>query len=139
MKTGLIIFLSTLVLIILFVPGQIWSMELLTDQQLDAVTAGSKDSASHSDEALTRIPFHYSSGKGHVVDGEVIVVPMSSYYQTATLQLMDNAQSNLRSLININAVNSPVQILLNLNINVNSTIANLNQWNQLLSETRTWR
>lgn len=109
-----------------------WSFEELSDLQLNAITAGNANSDHESIEALTRIPFRYSGKKGSV-DGEVIVVPMALYNQTASLQLMDNAQSNLRSLININAVNSPIQILLNLNINVNSTIGNLNQLNTLLA------
>ena len=111
--------------------AQVWGFEPLTDQEMGAITAGSQGPASQSDEALTRILFHYSSGKAKV-DGEIIVMPMAVYNQTGTLQLMDNAQSNLRSLVNVNAVNSPVQILLNLNININSTIGNLNQSNQLL-------
>ena len=131
MKTNLNIFVLTLLFALFVVPGQIWCMELLSDQQMEAITAGSNEPSSQNKEALTRIPFHYSGGKGQV-DGEVVVLPMSTLNQTATLQLMDNAQSNLRSLINVNAVNSPIQILLNLNINVNSRINNLNQWNQLL-------
>lgn len=129
-KHGLIIFSSVLVSLLSPLPGR--CMELLSDQKLNAVTAGGTNAASQADVTLTRIPFHYTSGKGQV-DGEVIVVPRTSINQAATLQLMDNAQSNLRSLINVNAVNSPIQILLNLNINVNSNINNLNQWNQLMS------
>jgi len=109
-----------------------WSFEELSDQQLNSVTAGNANSEHESIEALTRIPFQYSSKKGSV-DGEVIVVPMALYNQTSSLQLMDNAQANLSSLININAVNSPIQILLNLNINVNSTIGTINQLNTLLA------
>lgn len=112
-----------------------WGLEELTDEQLHAVTAGGQDAASGSAEALTRIPFRYNSAKAKV-DGEVIVVPMTLSRQTASLTLTGHAQSNLRSLININAVNSPIQVLLNLNINVNSRIGSLNQWNQLLSAKR---
>lgn len=106
--------------------------EELSNQKLNAITAGNTNSDYESVEALTRIPFRYSGKRGSV-DGEVIVVPMALYNQTSSLQLMDNAQANLRSLININAVNSPIQILLNLNININSTIGNLNQLNTLLA------
>ena len=111
---------------------EVSSFEELSNQQLNAITAGNTNSDHESVEALTRIPFHYSGKKGSV-DGEVIVVPMALYNQASSLQLMDNAQANLRSLININAVNSPIQILLNLNININSTIGNLNQLNTLLA------
>ena len=117
--------------LMLFLPDVIFGFEALTDEQMANITAGSIDATTSSQETLTRIPFKYSFAKGRV-DGEVIVIPMTSFDQTATLQLMDNAQSNLNSLININAVNSPIQVLLNLNVNVNSTVGNVNQWNQHL-------
>ena len=97
-----------------------------------AVTAGNAEYDREGREVLNRIPFRYSGKKGNV-DGEIIIIPTNIYNQAASLQLMDNAQANLRSLININAVNSPIQVLMNLNINVNSNIGNLNQMNNLLS------
>ena len=119
-----------ILIMMLLLPGVIFGFEALTDEQMANVTAGSIDDSAENQDALTRIPFKYSFAKGKV-DGEVIVMPMTSFDQTATLQLMDNAQSDLSSLININAVNSPIQVLLNLNVNVNSTVGTLNQWNQL--------
>ena len=108
----------------------LWAFTELNDQQLDAITA-----AGHSESSgavLSRIPFRYSGQHGRV-DGEVIVVPQATYNQFGALQISDHAQSNLRSLININAVSSPIQILLNLNINVNSTVGSLQQLNEQLS------
>ena len=124
-------YVSLIFFIILFTT-EVSSFEELSEQQLNTVTAGNANSEYESIEALTRIPFRYSGKKGRA-DGEVIVVPMNTYNQVSSLMLMDNAQSNLRSLININAVNSPIQVLLNLNINVNSSIGNLNQLNNLLT------
>lgn len=46
-----------------------------------------------------------------------------------TLNLSGNAQQNLSSLVNINAVNSKINVLLNLNVNINSTVATLTQSN----------
>jgi hypothetical protein len=46
-----------------------------------------------------------------------------------TLSLNGNAQQNLSSLVNINAVNSQVNVLLNLNVNINSTVGTLTQAN----------
>lgn len=46
-----------------------------------------------------------------------------------TLTLNGNAQQNLSSLININAVNSKVNVLLNLNVNINSTVGTIIQTN----------
>lgn len=46
-----------------------------------------------------------------------------------TLTLNGSAQQNLSSLININAVNSKVNVLLNLNVNINSTVGTIIQSN----------
>lgn len=48
---------------------------------------------------------------------------------TGTLNLGGNAQQNLSSLVNINAVNSTISVLLNLNVNINSTVGTLTQSN----------
>ena len=125
-------FISFLLLALVSTGG--WSFEELSDQEMNAITAGSTNAGHESMEALTRIPFRYSSAKV-AVDGEVIVIPMANYNQVSSLLLTGNAQSNLQSLININAVSSPIQILLNLNISVNSNIGNVNQLNNLLSQT----
>ena len=45
------------------------------------------------------------------------------------LMIRDNAQGSLKSFININAVNAPVQILLNLNVNIESRVGTLKQFN----------
>lgn len=46
-----------------------------------------------------------------------------------SLTLNGNAQQNLSSLININAVNSKINVLLNLNVNINSTVGSIKQAN----------
>ncbi len=46
-----------------------------------------------------------------------------------TVILQDQAQQNLRALVNVNAVNSMVQVLLNLNISVNSEVGSITQGN----------
>ena len=46
-----------------------------------------------------------------------------------SLTLNGNAQQNLSSLININAVNSKINVLLNLNVNINSTVGTILQSN----------
>jgi hypothetical protein len=110
-----------------------WGFEPLSDLKLNAITAGNTSTDQISADSLMRIPLHYS-GKNASVDGELIVIPLYNSYEASSLQLSDNAQSNLRSLININAVNSPIQVLLNLNINVNSNIQQIKQLNTLLSD-----
>jgi hypothetical protein len=46
-----------------------------------------------------------------------------------SLSINGNAQQNLSSLININAVNSKINVLLNLNVNINSTVGTIIQSN----------
>jgi len=46
-----------------------------------------------------------------------------------SLTLNGSAQQNLSSLININAVNSKINVLLNLNVNINSTVGTIIQSN----------
>jgi hypothetical protein len=47
----------------------------------------------------------------------------------STLSLNGGAQQNLSSLVNINAVNSNINVLLNLNVNLNSTVGTVSQSN----------
>jgi len=98
---------------------KVFSIEPLSDTQLDDVTAGNISVPIQIDQ--------FTAGGTHiVVDGDVQV---QSSLQNNFLTLSDNAQQNLSSLININAVNSPVNVLLNLNINIDSTIGVIKQYN----------
>ncbi len=53
----------------------------------------------------------------------------SSNTTTGTINFSDNAQQNLNSLVNITAVNSNISVLLNLNVNINSTVGTVTQSN----------
>jgi hypothetical protein len=121
-----------IVLLFLMLASEAVAYRPLDDQQLNAITAGNIGDYDGS-ESLLRIPLSYSH-KNIDVEGDIVVLPMDTYNNTSTLQLFDNAQSNLRSLININAVNSPINVLLNLNINVNSNIDKIIQLNSLLPD-----
>jgi len=46
-----------------------------------------------------------------------------------TINLSGNAQQYMSSLVNINAVNSTINVLLNLNVNINSTVGTVLQSN----------
>lgn len=64
--------------------------------------------------------------------GSLVVQPASNSTTTTTtgtVNLGGNAQQNLSSLININAVNSTINVLLNLNVNINSTVGTILQSN----------
>ncbi len=130
MKTKLLCYIVFVFVTLL--STSLWGFEALSDEKLSTISAGGAGPNLGSKSALTQIPFSYSSRHGSV-DGEVIVLPTSTSYEFSSLHLSDNAQSNLNSLININAVNSPINVLLNLNVNVNSHIEKINQLNTLFS------
>ena len=102
------------------------AFEKLTDEQLNNIVAGTENK-NHSNE-ISRIPIMISKSNGNFIEGEIILQRLSNQ-TSGTLTLLDGAQSNLRSLINVNAVNSPVNVLLNLNININSQVGVLEQLN----------
>ena len=102
-----------------------YAYKLIIDKQLDNVVAGSQIDNNHDE--LVIIPFHLSR-PNKSLDGEITLLRNFSH-TTGSLIIQDGAQSNLRSLININAVNSPVQVLLNLNVNINSSVGLLEQFN----------
>jgi hypothetical protein len=106
---------------------QVDAAEPLNEAQMDAVTAGAAEDAS---EELLRISAKHQTASGRTVqvDGTVDLERVRSI-DTASLLLRDGAQSNLQSLININAVQSSVNVLVNLNIMIDSQIADLRQLN----------
>jgi hypothetical protein len=100
---------------------------LLTDEEMDQVCAGGVD-ATMTGNVL--------SFAGRTANGEVsgagTVEVRTAAEQNATsgvLILQDSAQSGSKSFIGINAVNSQIQVLLNLNVNINSTVGTLSQTN----------
>jgi hypothetical protein len=46
-----------------------------------------------------------------------------------SISLSDQAQQNLSSLVNILSINSTIQVMLNLNVNINSSVGTVNQGN----------
>ncbi len=102
----------------------------LTDAELDAVIAGTVDTEIQED--LLR--FHYvgPAGANHTAElnGTLSVSGGPRSGSPTGLLIIDNgAQTNLRSLVNVNAVNSEINILLNLNITINSTVGDIRQIN----------
>ena len=59
----------------------------------------------------------------------ILTGPLTTTQNQGTLTLNGGAQQNLTSLVNINAVNSNVNVLLNLNVNINSTVGTITQTN----------
>jgi hypothetical protein len=104
-----------------------FAAEPLTDEQLDAITAGTDDSV------LEEIVVHASrltaSGKTVTAEGTLELRRPADAGNGVDLLLRDSAQSDLQALVNINAVQSLVNVLVNLNINIDSTVGEVRQLN----------
>jgi hypothetical protein len=100
--------------------------EPLADEQLDLVTAGAADET--QDLLEFSVEHATASGRRVQVDGAIDVERVRSL-DNAALLLQDSAQSNLQSLININAVQSAVNVLVNLNIVIDSHVGEIRQLN----------
>lgn len=102
----------------------------LSDVMLDRVTAAGV-SATAADGVVSfqgQVP----TKNGLVTSAGTLAIqtaPLSSTTTTGTITMNGSAQQNLSSLININAVNSEINVLLNLNININSTVGSILQTN----------
>lgn len=101
----------------------------MSDGALDRVTAGSI-SASASN-GVVKFQGEVPTANGLVSSAGTLAVQSSPLTGTTlgNLTLNGNAQQNLSSLININAVNSKINVLLNLNVNINSTVGSILQSN----------
>ena len=100
----------------------------MSDAALDKVTAGTI-SAGISD-GVVKFQGQTPTPNGLVSSSGSLALQGSSINSTTgTLSISGNAQQNLSSLVNINAVNSKINVLMNLNVNINSTVGTLTQSN----------
>lgn len=102
----------------------------LTDEELDEVVAGTVDESLQ--EELLRFSYVGPAGSRHEaeIDGTLSVSGGPLPGMPTGLLIIDNgAQTDLSALVNLNAVNSQVNVLLNLNISINSTIGEVRQIN----------
>jgi hypothetical protein len=102
---------------------------LLSDAELDATTAGSVGINVQDEQIVFEVVRKSASGRRVRADGSLRIIEVPAGITVGNLILSDNAQQNLHSLININAVNSAVNVLLNLNITVDSSVGTVNQLN----------
>jgi hypothetical protein len=101
----------------------------MSDSTLDHVTAAGI-SASASD-GIIKFQGQVPTANGLVSSAGTLAVQSAPLTGTSigSITLNGNAQQNLSSLININAVNSKINVLLNLNVNINSTVGSILQSN----------
>jgi hypothetical protein len=119
-------------LLLLLVAGlrEAWGKQELSDQEMDQI-AGGEISANLVDGVL-QFQFGKDTISGRHVDGSGSVKQISGPIPTdgsTNFILRDNAQSNLSSFITVNAVNSIISLLVNLNVSINSTVGGVSQSN----------
>ncbi|MES2208323.1 MAG: hypothetical protein V4525_16190 [Pseudomonadota bacterium] len=94
---------------------------------------------SNTTDGMTRFTFQHDGANSKKIEGSgdlsiakqsAMTDPSLLINNNNSLILRDNAQNNLSSIVNVNAVNSAVQVLLNLNININSQIGSMVQGNK---------
>jgi len=107
--------------------GDALAAEPLSDEQLDAITAGAH--ADDLEEIVVQAAHRTARGKTVTAEGTLGISHMHDALAEGQLLLRDSAQSNLRSLVNLNAVQSVVSVLVNLNINIDSHVGELRQIN----------
>jgi hypothetical protein len=103
-------------------------MKPMTDGAMEHVTAAGMTASVN--KGVVTFQGQVPTAKGLVTSaGSLAIQSGSTNNTTGTLTLNGNAQQNLNSLVNINAVNSKINVLLNLNVNINSTVGTLTQTN----------
>ena len=101
----------------------------LSDLELHSITAGNQSVSPMDDLVAFRASKTTAAGTRIDLAGSFGLVDSLDSSVVGNLVLSDNAQRDLSSLININAVNSNINVLMNLNINIDSNIGQLNQYN----------
>ena len=101
----------------------------MNDAALDKVTAGTISAGVSN--GVVKFAGQTQTPNGLVTSTGTLAVQSGPLNGTTmgTLSIDGNAQQNLSSLVNINAVNSKINVLLNLNVNINSTVSTLTQSN----------
>jgi hypothetical protein len=115
--------------IVLGLAGGANGAEVLDDEKLDAITAGTAPTAFQRPPVAFEVNRVTARGTRIGATGNARVFDGADLSSIGLLRLEDQAQGNLRALVNTNAVNSAVQVLINLNININSQVNSLNQVN----------
>ena len=125
-----IMFIGCLCVLLTGATDRAFGAQELNDEEMDMVTAGSL-TASGSDGQF-RFQLGGEKGSRLSIEGNGSVAASANPAPAGPagyLILRDNAQSGLRSFVNVNAVNSRIQVLINLVVNINSTVNSIHQSN----------
>lgn len=125
---------SILTMVMLAAMPSVHASELLSDNALNQITAGTASAVYNNGQLSFDLSKTTSRGTSIGAQGDLNFNPGTANVNTNVLKLQDNAQGNLRALVNTNAVNSAVQVLINLNVSINSRIDVLNQINNGLQQ-----
>ncbi len=98
----------------------------LTSEELDAVTAGGM-SAELLDGVL-HVQFS-GTGGGMAVDGSGTIALAGAPLSGPVGAIVIHDQTDISSVVSVTAVNSAIQVLVNLNVNVNSVVGTVRQLN----------
>lgn len=126
----LTMFVELLFLLLVAGHGQAWGKQELTDQEMDQVAAG--EITANIVDGMLQFQFGKDTAGGRHVEGSGSVKQLAGSLPadgSTSLLLRDNAQSNLSSFITVNAINSIITLLVNLNVSINSTVGGVNQSN----------
>lgn len=134
MKTKLL-----LVVLILACPSLLWAggARKLADQELDQVTAAGFSVTvldKNVNSGTFQFAFDYVTKSGTKLNGQGTMQVSAQEIPTTITQTINgtmtiNGENQLKALVNINAVNSIVNVLLNLVININSNVGTITQGN----------
>jgi len=107
-----------------------WGAQALTDAEMDQITAGSLSVEAANGQFNFQLGGETNrvsvTGSGTVAATENVSAGPAGY-----VIMRDNAQSNLRAFVNVNAVNAKVSVLINLTVNINSTVGTIHQINTI--------
>ncbi len=117
-------------LIFISIASPAWSAgkRPLSDAELDQVTAGGGSAQANVANGVVNFQFQSDASSRQNVEakGTITIKEVRELgINVGSLVIRDSAQSNLRALININAVNSKISVLMNLTVIINSKIGGL--------------
>lgn len=108
---------ASLVLTAMIASSALAKPRVMNDAEMDKVSGGTTEPVSLVKDT--------ASATATVSPAQTLITDTS----TQSIHVGDQAQQNLTSLVNILAINSAIQVMLNVNVSINSTVGSVNQYN----------